>query len=138
MEKPLKWALFLLFAVQFPALAGDIRTQRVHFEPGASSAVIESSISGYEIVDYLLRAGRGQRMKAVMNTNNTASYFNLLAPGETEVAFFNGSMGENRYEGVLPETGDYRVRVYMMRSAARRNEVAKYRIELTVDGAPDR
>ena len=54
--------------------------------------------------------------------------------GETEVAFFNGSVSENQYEGVLPATGDYKIRVYMMRSAARRNEVANYRLEMIVSG----
>jgi hypothetical protein len=71
-----------------------------------------------------------------MATRNTATYFNILAPGETEVAFFNGSVNENQYEGVLPTTGDYRIRVYMMRSAARRNEKADYRLEMIVTGKP--
>jgi hypothetical protein len=32
----------------------------------------------------------------------------------------------------LPESGDYKVRVYLMRSAARRNEVANYRLEMII------
>jgi hypothetical protein len=74
-------------------------------------------------------------MNVSMATDNTASYFNILAPGQTDVAFFNGSVSENQYEGALPATGDYRIRVYMMRSAARRNEVANYRLEMIVSGA---
>ena len=76
-------------------------------------------------------------MNVSMATKNTATYFNILAPGETEVAFFNGSVSENQYEGVLPATGDYKIRVYMMRSAARRNEKANYRLEMIVSGAAD-
>ena len=75
-------------------------------------------------------------MNVSMATKNTATYFNILAPGETEVAFFNGSVSENQYEGVLPATGDYKIRVYMMRSAARRNEKANYRLEMIVSGKP--
>jgi hypothetical protein len=115
--------------------ADDIRTQRVQFAKGATSATVEGTIKGYETVDYLLRAAQGQSMNVSMATDNTASYFNILAPGETEVAFFNGSMSENQFEGQLPATGDYRIRVYMMRSAARRNEVANYRLEMIVTGA---
>ena len=48
---------------------------------------------------------------------------------------FNGSVSQNQYEGTLPATGDYKVRVYMMRSAARRNEVAHYRLEMIITGA---
>lgn len=115
--------------------ANDIRTQRVQFAKGATSATVEGTIKGYETVDYLLRAGQGQYMNVSMATDNSASYFNILAPGETEVAFFNGSISENQFEGELPATGDYRIRVYMMRSAARRNEVANYRLEMIVTGA---
>jgi hypothetical protein len=75
-------------------------------------------------------------MNVSIATRNTATYFNILAPGETEVVFFNGSVSENQYEGVLPATGDYRIRVYMMRSAARRNEQADDRLEMIVTGKP--
>jgi len=59
----------------------------------------------------------------------------IMAPGEDEVAMFNGSVAENQYEGLPPATGDYKVSVYLMRSAARRNEVANYRLELIVTDA---
>lgn len=75
-------------------------------------------------------------MNVSMSTNNDASYFNILAPGETEVALFNGSTSGNQYEGTLSQSGDYKIRVYMMRSAARRNEVANYRLEMIVS-TPD-
>ena len=110
------------------------RTQRVQFAKGANSATVEGTIKGYQTVDYVLHASQGQSMNVSMATRNTATYFNILAPGETEVAFFNGSVSENQYEGVLPATGDYKIRVYMMRSAARRNEVANYRLEMIVSG----
>ncbi|HHP7230151.1 MAG TPA: hypothetical protein ACFCUY_04755 [Xenococcaceae cyanobacterium] len=110
----------------------DIRQERVQFEPGTSSAVVEESLVGYEIIDYVLNAREGQYMNISMATDNSANYFNILAPGENEVAMFNSSMAENQYEGILPESGDYKVRVYLMRSAARRNEVANYRLEMII------
>jgi hypothetical protein len=122
-----------------PALAQrDIRTERVEFARGAVVAIREGAITGYDVVDYVLRARAGQYANVSMATNNAASYFNILAPGETAVAMFNGSMSVNQYEGILPASGDYRVRVYMMRSAARRNEVANYRLELIITDVPDR
>jgi hypothetical protein len=113
----------------------NIRAQRVQFKPGATSATIESSIKGYEIVDYILNARKGQTMNVSMATKNGANYFNILAPGENDVAMFNGSTNRNQYEGTLPKSGDYKIRVYMMRSAARRNEVANYRLEMIISGA---
>ena len=73
-------------------------------------------------------------MNVSLATKHGATYFNIFAPGENEVAMFNGSVSQNQYEGTLPASGDYKIRVYMMRSAARRNEVAHYRLEMIIDG----
>ncbi len=115
----------------------EIRLERVQFARGANSAVVEASIQGYDIVDYVLGASAGQYMNVSMATDNSASYFNILAPGETEVAIYIGSINGNQYEGTLPADGDYRVRVYQMRAAARRNEVANYRLEMIISGSGD-
>ena len=113
----------------------DIKVERVSFEQGKSSAVIKSSITGYAVVDYVLGARQGQNMKLSMTTDNSANYFNILAPDEDQVALFNGSIYGNQYEGILSESGDYKVRVYMMRSAARRNEVANYTLNVSITGS---
>ncbi len=119
------------------AAQDDIRTERVQFERGAESATIEGSITGYESVDYLLGASAGQAMNVSMATDNGANYFNILAPGETDAAMFIGSTSGNQYEGVLPESGDYTIRVYLMRNAARRDETANYRLEMIIAAADE-
>jgi hypothetical protein len=114
-------------------LADDIRTERVQFHKGASSATVEGSIKGYEGVDYVLGAKAGQSMNVSMATDNGANYFNIIAPGKQDEAMFIGSTSGNQFEGTLPASGDYEVRVYLMRSAARRDEVANYRLEMIID-----
>ncbi len=109
-----------------------ITNKRLSFAPGTSSARIEGSITGYETVDYLLNVRAGQSMNISMASKNTAAYFNLLEPGETEVAVFNGSISENMFEGVAAKSGDYRIRVYLYRNAARRGEKAEYALEAAV------
>ncbi|MGR5061415.1 hypothetical protein [Photobacterium sp. DNB22_13_2] len=126
--------LILLFAAMGCFAKDDTRSERVQFQPGTNNAVIESSITGYETVDYLLGAQAGQIMNVSLATQHSATYFNILAPGENETAMFNGSINGNQFEGTLPSSGDYKIRVYMMRSAARRNEVAQYRLEVIIDG----
>lgn len=111
---------------------GEIRTEPVQFAAGSTRSTVEGRISGYEMVDYSLGAQAGQKMVVTMTTDSTANYFNLMAPGETDIAFFNGSVSENRFAGLLPETGDYTIRVYQMRSAARRDEVAAYSLEIEI------
>ena len=121
-----------------PALAAtadpDRRSERVRFATGTSSTVIKGQIRGYRYVDYQVRAGAGQALSIEMQTSNAASYFNILPPDSGDVAMFNGSLAGNRFSGVLPADGDYSIRVYLMRSAARRNESARYALSIGVSG----
>jgi hypothetical protein len=135
---PLFLAALIAFATSTAFAGDDIRTERVQFKPGTSSATIKGKIKGYETVDYVLEASKGQQMNVSMATNNGANYFNILAPGENDVAMFIGSTSGKQFEGTLPKSGDYKIRVYMMRSAARRNEVANYRLEMIITGAAEK
>jgi hypothetical protein len=74
-------------------------------------------------------------MVVTLTTESTATYFNILAPGETEVAFFIGQTAGSSYAGRLPDSGDYTLRVYQMRSAARRGEVARYSLDVEITSA---
>jgi hypothetical protein len=127
-------ATFILALATSAFAADEVRTEQVHFKPGMTGAIIKGKIKGYEAVDYVIEASKGQHMKVSLTTDNTANYFNVMAPGESDVAMFIGSTSGNEYKGKLPKSGNYKIRVYMMRSAARRNEVAKYRLEMTVTG----
>jgi hypothetical protein len=117
------------------SVAQEIREERVNFKPGASSASVSGSIHGRETVDYVLGAKAGQTMTVTLKTGNTSTYFNVLPPG-SEAALFIGSTSGNDWTGTLPVDGDYRVRVYMMRNAARRNEAASYTLSVGITGAP--
>jgi len=71
-------------------------------------------------------------MNVSMATHNTANYFNIIASGKTDEAMFIGSTSGNQFEGTLPADGDYKVRIYLIRSAARRGEVADDRLEMII------
>ena len=114
------------------ARADDNRTERVQFPKGNFGTTIKGSITGRETVDYKLGARAGQGMIARLKTNNQSNYFNILAPGETDVAFFVGSTKGVRFDGDLPASGDYTIRVYLMRNAARRGETANYSLEVAI------
>jgi hypothetical protein len=104
----------------------------VHFAKGANSATIEGRIQGDMTIDYVLGARQGQSMNVSMATDNGANYFNIIAPGRSNEAMFVGSSSGNQFEGRLPASGDYKVRVYLMRSAARRDEIADDRLEMSI------
>ena len=131
--KKLLMALGVALLVSAAAAADDTRTERVQFKKGATSATVEDTIKGYQSVDYVLGARAGQSMNVSMATDNSANYFNILAPGKNDEAMFIGSTSGNQFEGKLPASGDYKIRVYLMRSAARRGEAANYRLEMIIN-----
>jgi hypothetical protein len=114
------------------AVSDEIKKVRVQFDSGANSKTVEGSITGREGVDYTLNVKKGQPMNISMATQNTSAYFNIMEPGEEYEAIYNGSINGNQFEGTAAKNGDYTIRVYMMRSAARRGEKADYRLEMIV------
>jgi hypothetical protein len=115
----------------------DIRQERVRFDKGASSATVSGAITGYEVVDYLLGARAGQTLKVTMSTDNAANFFNIIPPDSEDEAVYIGSLHGADFGGVLDLDGDWKVRVYMMRSAARRGEKARFTMEIGIRGSGD-
>jgi hypothetical protein len=112
-----------------------IESQRVTFPTGASSALLKGQLKGDQTVDYKLRAGAGQTLTVELKGSNAQNYFNVMAAG-TDNAMFIGSSSGSRFRGLLPSDGDVRVRVYLMRPAARRNETSTYSLKVGISGAP--
>ena len=126
----------LLAAAPAWANAADgIVSKPLQFTKGTSSATVNGAIKGYQIIDYKLRAKAGQTMTASLQTSNPSSYFNVLPPGSDDVAIFVGSTSGNEFSGALPSDGEYRIRVYMMRNAARRNETANFTLKVGITGS---
>jgi hypothetical protein len=111
-----------------------IRKQPVRFKPGTSAETIRNTLKGDETIDYVLAASAGQRMTVTLKSSNSSLYFNVLPPGSEE-AIFIGSTSGNTWSGDLLKDGDYSVRVYLMRNAARRDEKATYALTIGVSGS---
>lgn len=113
--------------------AAGIRQEAVQFAKGASSADIEGQLKGEATVDYVVRAAAGQTLSVKLQKTHAQNYFNVMPPASQGSAMFVGDNGEN-YSGVLPADGDYVVRVYLMRPAARRGESSNYKLTVDVSG----
>lgn len=114
-----------------------VKTQTVHFDKGSNGTTIKGKIQGYESYNYTLSAKAGQTMKVDLKTQHLATYFNIYAPGKApgDEAMFIGTTGGLGYKGTLPDDGRYIIQVFMMRSAARRNEVANYNLSVVITGS---
>jgi len=124
-------ALLVLLAVfNFPAQAdANIRQETVRFAPDKPTVTITGKIKGRQIVDYRLHAKGGQNVRIELISNKASTYFNLL-PSKDDRALFIGSPSGHQFTGILPNTEDYRIRVYLMPNAARHNLSARFRLNI--------
>jgi hypothetical protein len=126
-------ALATGLAVAGASLAADgIESRPLQFAKGASSATVKGSIAGRQTIDYKLRAKAGQTMKVSLKSGNTGLAFNVLPPGSKDVAI-EGAIELQDWSGALPADGEYTVRTYLNRAAARRGEKASYTLTVAID-----
>ena len=107
--------LFVLIHVN-PTAASQKQPQRIRYAPGKSSPTIRGHIAGFDAQDYVVAARSGQQMDIRLKASNPETYFVLYS--------INGKatdMNEtDHYSLETTESGDYVIRVFMMRAAARR------------------
>ncbi len=129
-------AALLLAVLAAPGMAQPVRTERLALaDPGAAPLLVEGTLRGQDIVDYVVTAEAGQTLSVDLMTSNASAYFNI-AKVEADAAIFIGSTSGTVADVRAPETGDYVIRLYLVRSAARRGERADYSLAVGL-GGPD-
>lgn len=131
-------SLLLAVALTLPiaAPAAPQAVSNVQFARGASSSTVTGAIRGYQFRDYRVVVRAGQMLKVNMTRLRGSPYFNVLEPGQRDVAIFVGSTSGSDFEIRTSQNGAYTIRVYQMRASARRNETASYRLTIAAGGAP--
>lgn len=115
--------------------SSDARVQALGIVADARPAVIRATIKGRDYVDYRVSGGAGQLFTVSLKASNRQNYFNVLPPGR-DAAMFIGSSSGQVFSRALPADGEYTVRVYLMRAAARRNETSRYALSVSLAGKP--
>jgi hypothetical protein len=112
----------------------SIPSSTVTFEKGATSAAVNGKLQGSKagVRDYVVRAGAGQKMTVELQTKSASTYFNVLPPSSEEALYRGEVADEARWSGVLPTSGEYRVRVFLNRAAARQGKSASYALRISV------
>jgi len=94
--------------------------ERVRFQRGHSSTTLRGRIVGFDTKDYVVGAKAGQAMALRLSSPNPSTYFVIYTiNGKATDMNETTEWSEN-----LSESGDYVIRVFMMRSAARRKGAA--------------
>ncbi|MFK7744100.1 MAG: SH3 domain-containing protein [Roseobacter sp.] len=117
------------------SLAQSARIENLSFDGTGDLRIFEGSITGYEVVDYVIAADAAQIISVDLQTSNLSAFFNILPVG-SNVAVFTGSVQGTVADIPAPTAGEYSIRIYLMRAAARRNELAEYSLAVSI-GAPE-
>lgn len=125
---PAALIMVMLLAPLVPTLA-EGSPQRVRFQRGHSSTTVSGRIVGYEAKDYVVGAQAGQELTLRVKDSTSATYFVIYS--------INGKPNQmsetDEWSEVLTESGDYVIRVFMMRSAARRKgAVSNYTLRISI------
>ncbi len=111
-----------------------IKSQQVQFAKGSSSASVKGNVVGNEVADYRLRARAGQTLNVKLKASNTSTYYNVLPPGSTGDAIYNGSLDGTSSSTTLPADGEYTVRVYQMGHAKSSGQRSIYTLDVSITG----
>ena len=90
---------------------------RVKFPAGTHGTSVKGTCHGYAYRDYLVRVSAGQSINISLEASEPSTVFSIVTPEGGDLLEASET---TRYSGELITSGDYRVRVLMMRSAARR------------------
>jgi hypothetical protein len=114
------------------------QTKQLKIPTGKTSISASGSITGYQDIDYIVNAAAGQTMTVTLKTNKTSNYFLVYGPADKETAIYNSDAGDQTWTKTLDQSGDYTVRVYLYRNAARNNVKANFTVTVTVKNAETR
>jgi hypothetical protein len=125
--------VFMLITVAIPLVTiAQITTKKVAFPVGKSATVLQGKITGEQTIDYTIGANQGQKLNISLANANSIVYFNVLPPGSSGEAIFIGQNEGNKCSITLAQSGTYKIRVYQMRSTARRGEVGNYSLSIAI------
>ena len=96
------------------------------FPPGSTGTSVNGNVRGYETRSYVLNAQAGQEMVVFLNSDSRFMEAAIISPrGAT---LYVGA----DWRGRLPNSGDYIVRVGLVRAEARRNGTGNFRLTLQI------
>ena len=127
----------IAIAVIFAAVvlfAGETEAQvktRLRFPAGASSTAVKGTIRGYAYRDYIVRANADQTIATSVASTNRYTILTIFRPDGDNL---DGAAQMGEFSGTLPVTGDYVIRVGMMRTGARRpGAVSNFTLKVSID-----
>ncbi len=109
------------------------RRVSVAFAEGNATRTFEDSISDFEAVTYVVPLRKGQSLRVMLATTNASNCFDIHAPGAVKPVYVGGDSGST-HQFQAQTSGEYLVKVFLLRLAARDGQTAQYTLELQLTG----
>jgi len=94
-------------AVVAPRTPMSRSPERIQFIKGSYSGTVNGSVSGSSVIDYVLRARADQMMTVTLSASGSSAFFIVVDDGDAM------SEAVTDWNGELPYTGDYHIRVFL-------------------------
>lgn len=126
------WTLLAAFLLPMAAVCAEAdRRVPVTVDAEGTPQVFEDFISEYEAVSYVVALRAGQTLRAVLASSNAANHFDIYAPDAAKPLHVGAESG-NSHTLKAQSSGNYTIRVFLLRFAARDGQEARYELELSV------
>lgn len=123
--KNIKYLLFLFVMVSLTVFAEDekeiCKIKEISISPTHKTVVDKGKIKGHQCVSYNFLAKKGDVLTAVINTNNDA-----------DVVLFDSYDFIPGEKYIIPENGEYQLRVIHYKAAAIENKISYYKIKINL------
>ncbi|NJR40846.1 MAG: SH3 domain-containing protein [Leptolyngbyaceae cyanobacterium CSU_1_4] len=102
-------------------------SERVSFARRTSAATVGGTVQGTQTRDYVLNAALGQTLR--ISTIGTSQFLQVQVFAPDGTLLYTGSRD---WSGILPSTGDYRIRVRLVPEAQQPNTIGEYSLTIAV------
>lgn len=96
----------------------EISVESIHFS---------GTLKGYQTIERTIDLKQGDAFTIQLSSRNRFVYFNVYPPKSDEV-LFTGIISGDHFQGIASQSGKYRLRTYLAKAAAIRQETADYRL----------
>jgi hypothetical protein len=129
MKRKLSLILGFFVVLTFSSIASaQGKPQRINFRKGATSATVTGRIVGFATKDYVVRAKEGQFMTVTLTSPKAYFVIYTINGRATDM------IETTEWSDSLSESGDYVIRVFMMRNEARRKGAAtNYTLKISIN-----
>lgn len=122
-----------LSLLALPTAAQEVRSETIEAMSAAAGVVLPGEIRGDDTVEYVIAGAAGQILSVDVLAQNAALNFNITQRAATEALYMSATSGPVA-DVTLPASGDYVVQVFLMRSAARRDEAVAFSLGIGLAG----